>query len=553
MPRIVKRAIFYPLATILALGALYAAIPSYRYFWDSLIDCRYIETKVDLPKLVNPLHPLFPLAAYPLFRTLQPDIAGHSINMFRIVSIIFSLIGLITFYAILRKAAASHVLCAIATLSLGLTASWWHYSISGNTVVISMAFLLLSLLFYMPRSDGGAARGPMILHRLFFAISVLFSRLNFLFIIPFAVTDYIKRHEAPGSGAGAFIQTLKYSLVTLLCAAVPFFLLPAVSLGIWTPAGIGRWFNDFPGALPHITGDAADRLRGLLAAGLGNILALSRDANFAFKAYQGAPPNLRSMPYFIAFIFLAISFLAGIVFIAGRRKEFSANGRILASFCIGTILIVGGYFLIRQPFATTIFALPSLAMLFSLWALQAMRGKPRVYSLLWLLLPLLILTNNWFIKFNRDRFPDNNPYIYEASSVPNIVKDGDLLIDSGVNEGLFRHAYLLYFAGIDSRSLFQIPGVMNRDFEAFSIEMTRQLESGHKILIHEDAVQNEESMKLLIGGMGADYTPDELLDFIGNVIEPRYYFVINAKKYYVFERASEGVPPEELPMLPVMP
>jgi len=553
MPGTDKRSIWLGIAAIAALAGLYTTINSYRYFWDSLVDCHYMEGQFDLAKLVHPLHPLFPLAGYYLFRALEPDIAGRSIYMFKFVSLIFSLIGLIAFYALLKKATGSHPLCAVATLSLGLTAAWWQCSISGNTTIIAMTFILLSLLFYLPGSEGKTGKGPMALHRLFLALAVLFSRICFLFLIPFVIVDYIRHYSASGSNRQAFISTVKYSLITLLCAAIPFFLIPAISLGIWTPAAFGKWFNDFPGALPHLAGDIGDRFRGLLVTGLGNILALPREANMAFKAYQGAPPNLRSTPYFIAFIILAISFLASIVYIFAKWTELNLLQRIFTWFNISTVIIVGGYTVIRQPYAITIYTLPFFTSIFTLWAFNISRGKPKPYAWLWLLLPAILLTNNWFVKFNHDRFPNTNPYIYEATSASRIIAEGDLLIDSGVNDGLFRHAYLLYFSNVDSRNLFEIPGVMEKNFETFSIEMTRQLDSGHRVLIHEDALQNEDSMRLLINGMGADYTPEELLDFVDNVIEPRYYFVINAKRYYAFERKSKSTPPQLLPMLPVVP
>jgi len=553
MPRHEKWSIWFGIAAIAALAILYAAIPSYRYFWDTLIDCHYLEGKFDVAKLMHPLHPLFPLTGYYLFRALEPDITGRSIYMLKSVSMIFSLIGLIAFYAILKRATATHFLSAVATLTLGLTVAWWQHSISGNTLIIAMTFILLSLLFYLPGSEGRIGKIPMALHRLFFTIAVLFSRICFLFLIPFVIVDYIRRYGASGSHSKALTRTVAYTLITLLCAAIPFLLIPALSLGIRTPADFVAWSNDFPGALPHLTGGTGDRFRGLLTTGLGDIIALPGIVNVAFKAYQGAPPNLRSTPYFIAFIVLAISFLASIVYTSTRWNELNLTQRIFALFNISAVIIVGGYIIVRQPYAITIYALPSFASIFALWAFSVTRGKPKPYAWLWLLLPAMILTNNWFVKFSRDRFPSTNPYIYEASSVPHIIGEGDLLIDSGVNEGLFRHAYLLYFSGIDSRNLFQIPGVLDKNFEEFSIEMTQHLNSGHKIFIHEDALQNEDSMRFLINGIGADYTPEELLDFISNVIEPRYYFVINAKKYYAFELKSGGLQPPEIPMLPVIP
>ena len=38
-----------PVIVILVLGIFYLFLPHYRYFWDALVDCHFIESEYDHP------------------------------------------------------------------------------------------------------------------------------------------------------------------------------------------------------------------------------------------------------------------------------------------------------------------------------------------------------------------------------------------------------------------------------------------------------------------------------------------------------------------------
>ncbi len=540
------------LLTLAALATLYATVTSYRYFWDTLIDCHYIEGPWNPAKLVHPQHPLFPLIAHIKFRWLTSDLTGMSIHIMRIVSIFFSIIGLGLFYAGLVRVTRSHPLAALATLSLGLTAAWWHHSIAGNPTIVSMAFILLSLLFILPGGNASPSKWMIFFHRIFFILAVMFSRTSALYLIPFTIlvfTISAGREDVKSP----FLSCIKYFIITFLYIAIPFYLIPGFLIGAWSPAKFSAWWNDYAGYLPHPTAGFNEWVRGLLAAGMGSIIALPRDVNLAFKAWQGTAPNLLSLPYFALVIIFVVGFVSCISYLGRKRAQLNRGERGFYWFCVMSILFVGGPVLIRQPYAITIFSLPFVTGIFALWASRIMVGKPKWVAWIWLLVPVILLVNNWEIKFDRDRNPDNNPYIYESTLVAQAISPEDILIDSGVDEGLQRHGYDLYFANVDSIDIFQIPGALEADRNRVRQELAKYYESGHMVIIHQDAVENEEAMQKLIDGMGAKFTPQELQDFILDAMHPAFYFVINSKKYYVNELAPERQIPLNIPILPVNP
>ncbi len=522
------------LIVIVVLGLLYGLFESHRYFWDALIDCRYIEQPFDLRHMVHPGHPLFPLAFYRIFHMFGDDITWRSIHFFRAVSIIFSLAGLLTFHGIMKQVTQSRWASAISTLCLGLTAAWWQHSASGNVYIISTTFLLLSLYTYILGTKRGGSIILTLIHRIFFALSVLFCGFAIIFIVGFLGAEFIRRRAESGTG-GAVAESVGHALITALFAIVPYVLMPVLFLGVGFPGEISPWLHDYDGAMPHFAGDVEASFRGTLRLGAESVTSLPMAAKVAFSGYEGAHFNATMGIYYLVFVAIAIGLGAGGLYAARRYGKMPAASTAFAAFSVVAIVVVGIYIIVVYPGSIShrLFLMPLVIGLIASW-LGAVTSKwPRAIYILWLILPLVLFLNNWYVRFDRDRDAVNNPYISEAERVKQGIRPGDLLIDSKVREGIFRHAYFLYFDGIDSKHLFEIPGVMDRDRKTYRDFMTGYSASGRNIFIHEDAIQDEDAMQLLIRGMGADTNPVDLQAFVMDELLPISTFTINAKKYFV--------------------
>ena len=541
-----KKYPFWPgVVAILLLAVLYAAVHSYRYFWDGLIGCYSLEQPYDAGKLIRPAHPVFPLVFYNLFRIFAADISGRSIHMLRVVSIIFSLIGLAAFYGLLKRITGSHFTSGLAVLCVGVSAAWWHHSISGNTFIISIAFLLFSLYVFMWEREGKSNTAGYILHLLFFALAVMFHRFAFFFIIPFALAAFTRRFNVTKSVSLSALFSIGYIIVTSLITAIAFLMLPYLFLGVNTTGGLQGWWNDYDSALPYFTGGFEKSFRGLFSAGLGGITALPRSANLAFKHWEGAQPNAVAGLYYIIFVIIGLGLFFAVKSTSRDDRKLSTLETTFAAFNISALIIVGVICTVLHPYSLShhLFLIPLVAGILAPWLHRIMRDKPRRMQLLWLIIPVALLCNNWFVKFNRDRTAENNPYIYQAEKAAVAVNDGDLLIDSGVEEGIFRHAYMLYFSGIDSRHFFELPGVMEEDRQRYHRELMKYYSKGNRIIIHEDAIENEKAMLTLLRGMGSRMSLEGYQEFVVQFMDTRpSYFVINAKNYYIFRVADISTP-----------
>lgn len=529
---------FYPgFVAIVLLAVLYAIVPSYRYFWDALIDCHNIEKAFDPQNLIHPTHPLFPLIFYNGFRMFIADIDGKAIHMLRACSTLFSILGLVAFFLILRRITGSYFSSGLAVLCTGLTSVWWSHSVSGNAFIISVAFLLLSLYTYTLRDKHRSGTLMTVLHWVFFAMAVLFQRFTLFFIIPFAFAEYSRCFDYFKNVGPAIFNTVIYFIVLVLFAVVPFILIPVLGLGIKTGTEWWTWWSGYDGALPYFTGGFEKSFRGLFTAGLGSITALPRSANVSFRHYEGAPPNVVAGLYYIVLVIISVGIFIAIKMSSKDDNKLSSIERTYSAFNISALIIVGVVCTVLHPYSLShrLFLIPVVIGILTPWLHRLMANKPLKIQLLWLIIPIALFCNNWVVKFNNDRHINNNPYIYGATKAAGVIQPDELLIDTGVDEGLFRHAYMLYFTDINSRHFFDLPGVEEEDAAAYREELMKYAASGRRIIIHEDAIQSDKAMLTLLMGMGSQMSLEAYLEFVVQPVEPREYYIINAKKYIVVE------------------
>ena len=73
--------------------------------------------------------------------------------------------------------------------------------------------------------------------------------------------------------------------------------------------------------------------------------------------------------------------------------------------------------------------------------------------------------------------------------------------------------------------------------------MMKYYSKGNRIIIHEDAIENEKTMLTLLRGMGSRMSLEAYQEFMVQFMDPRpRHFVINAKNYYIFRVADISTP-----------
>lgn len=154
MPRLLptRRETVLTCIAFVAVLVVYLLFPTKNYYWDGVFFARTIEAAPQLtPSLLHPNHLLYNVAGYGIYRLVQAvGLDWRAIDVLQITNSVVSVGAAILLYLILRRVSRSRYVVWSLTLMFAFSATWWKFSTDADSYILSVFFLLLTLLLTWP-------------------------------------------------------------------------------------------------------------------------------------------------------------------------------------------------------------------------------------------------------------------------------------------------------------------------------------------------------------------------------------------------------------------
>ena len=520
--------------SLLAIAILYLAFPSYRYFADSLDYAWTMETGSGW--IVHPHHPLFPFLAHAVYRILgglESGISGLDILLYWSVAAgIVSCIGMVL---ILRN---SGLAIPTVLLSLGLFAfsrGVWYFSVTPNqhsTGLMLNVLTLLAIVYALKGSAAGISRGQTIIIGILTGLAVHTTKLNIGLVLPAAYV--ILSNNIPFRKR--ITNMVWYIVTTMVVGGILLILLGTIFSGLNSAADFINWQQSYVMKARWWPDNFMDAIQrnwvGLVGLHLSSVF--NADGLFGERVADFGSPEWFKWIFIkigqaLVLLFLAIELIRTFV-------EWYRNRSLWRLQTLGLVAALPAFLFsivytpewpnIRILYLPGIllFLAPALERHYDLDKLSFRRSWPI------LLVVVSLFAVNFTSKVLFESGPDNNPYLYEATSLQETLDEGDLFICSGTDEGFLRGLYTRYSTRCEYIQSNELVRLIRLDEDEVVDNFKGRLENGHTILVHEDSMSGED-IEFLNARDGTDIGVEELRLFFERHLEMRGYFVINEKKF----------------------
>ncbi len=495
---------------------VYFGFPCHRYFPDGLSWAYELETSPDWN--VHPHHPAFPLLPQVVYRMLGGESSGTT--GLRLLTDWSTVFGILACMGMMLVLSAARLSTATILSGLGLfafSAGIWWFSATPNQNSTPLALEILALLamvLALEHSKKGLRAAHIVSIGLLTGVAIFASQINMLLLLP-AGFVFLRNHTPMRR---RIMSLIGYLAIVLVVSGALFVFLGVVLLGLRTPSDFLGWQHSYvyyprwwaSGPIDAITRTWRGAIE-LHIAGAFNAKGLFGDWRGILDSPQSLSLLILRIGQAVVLLFLAIESIRALIeWLRSRPRAAIQTLALLSALPVMLFTIVFmpdwvNYRVYYMP-GLVLFLAPALERHFSLRLPTLRRSWPVVVVI------IALFSANFFLKFLPASDPANNPYLYEARSLSEIIREGDLVVYSGAAQGSDRERYTRYFVRCDTILSQELAKRIRLHPDEVIDDFMVRHRAGGIVVIHED-VMDPDDVAWINDFYGTDIDPGELPEF----------------------------------------
>jgi hypothetical protein len=141
----------------IAIAIFYSAFLTRTYYWDGVLFSLYMEGvhRSELPPaiLFHPNHLVYSALGYLLYSAaLACGLNLRALTLFQILNVVVSIAAGFVVFVLAKRITRSSSIALFCWLLFAFGATWWKFSTDANSYILSILFLVLTILFVLGNS-----------------------------------------------------------------------------------------------------------------------------------------------------------------------------------------------------------------------------------------------------------------------------------------------------------------------------------------------------------------------------------------------------------------
>ena len=523
---------------MLLIGLLYFVLPNHRYTSDALIAA--LRMRDATPWFVHPNHILHPLGPQ-----IIHQVAGgkalliNELEILLVWSMIVGILGCWAFVIMLRLGSVSRTTALAGLGFYAFSSAIWYFSVAANPNATALAFHVFGLLAIVYAGTLPPAHLTLrmsVLLGAVIALCIMASQINAILILPLCYLFLIR-----SNGSATKVRNMATGLVSTGVLTIAIYALIAVAfVRVRTPAEFLQWQHSYVFDQRWWSQDIFDAISRIW---VGAVSVPFTSAFYPAGLFGDWDVDPGKPVWYIRFFGRLGQAFVLAFFIVETVKAFLffvRDRKLLTIQAIGLItsipLIIFSCFWTPEDVHYRIMYVPGFLMFLMPSIERRYRLKEFRFRIAWPVIAavFLLFILNLTMQFVPQSNPDNNPYNREINTLATLVDENTFIVFSGAEMGHIRSLYADYFLRCDVITVPNLIDFIRNDPEEIITSFTDCYASGGQVLVHEDAIVNDEDVRAMNELYDIDLRPGEVREFMESFSDiGRAAVHINAKRYYL--------------------